>query len=173
MADAESLVVVTVVWGTKVTGRVLTPPAAEVTVIDDDGTVVATISVPSASRAPRGSVGRLVIAERVGLSVASLDDAWILNCPVASSNIACEMVTSSTKALSRMTVVEFGAVEVTRIAAGRACGSVGIIAAKNRPDTGSRVKAVVGIPTPLATRVASPAERAKTLTLALVAVVLE
>jgi hypothetical protein len=68
-------VVVVISCGTKFTGNVLDPPPEEVMVIDAEGTVVFTTSVPVASRVPNGSVGRLVLAESAGCREASLDDA--------------------------------------------------------------------------------------------------
>ena len=67
--------VVVIGCGTKVTGNVLDPPPEDVTVMDDDGTVVFTTSVPVASNAPSGSVGRLVLAVSAGFREASLDIA--------------------------------------------------------------------------------------------------
>ena len=75
LADADSVVVVVIGCGTKVTGSVLDPPLEDVTVIDDDGTVVLTTSVPFASKDPRGRAGRLVLAESAGCREVSLDDA--------------------------------------------------------------------------------------------------
>ena len=75
LADAKRFVVVVIGCGTKVTGNVLEPPPDDVTVIDDEGTVVFTTSVPVASSVPNGRVGRLVLAESVGFREASLDDA--------------------------------------------------------------------------------------------------
>ena len=67
--------VVVIGCGIKVTDIVFVPPAADVTVIDDEGTVVSTTSVPVASKVPNGWVGRLVLAESVGRSDASLEVA--------------------------------------------------------------------------------------------------
>ena len=93
--------------------------------------------------------------------------------PLASSKVASKTVTSSTNELSLTTGVEFGAVAVTRMDEGSVFGSVGSIAAKKRPETASFVIVVVGIPAPVTTNVASPDERAKTLTLAVTGDVLE
>jgi hypothetical protein len=152
---------------------VVDPPAEDVTVIDDDGTVVFTTSVPVASKAPNGCVGRLVLAERVGFREPSLEVACMARTPLASSKCALVTVTSSTKLLSLTTGMEFGADAVTRTNAGRVVGSVGRIDAKNRPEMASLVIVVVGIPSPVAIKVASPDERAKILTFAVAGAVLE
>lgn len=172
-ADVDTFVIVVIGCGTKVTGSVLEPPPEDVTVIDADGTVMFTARVPVVSSAPRGSVGRLVLAESVGLIEASLDVALILNIPLVSSKRALSTVTSSTSALSLVIVVELGAAAVTRINAGRAVASVGRIVAKNLPEIGSLVRVVGGIPRPVAVRVASPDERANTLIFAVAGAVLE
>lgn len=75
LADADSVVVVVIGCGTKVTGNVAEPPPEDATVIDEDGTVVFTTSVPVASSVPNGRVGRLVLADSIGFREASLDDA--------------------------------------------------------------------------------------------------
>lgn len=67
--------VVVIGCGTKITGNVADPPLDDVTVIEDDGTVVFTTRLPVASKAPKGSIGRLVLAERVGFRETSLDVA--------------------------------------------------------------------------------------------------
>ena len=75
LAEVESVVVVVIGCGTKVTGSVLAPPADDITEIEDEGTVVFTTSAPVASSVPSGSVGRLVLAESVGFADKSLDSA--------------------------------------------------------------------------------------------------
>lgn len=77
--------VVVIGCGIKVTDIVCVPPKADVTVIDEEGTVVANMSVPVASKVPNGWVGRLVLAESMGLNEASLEVAWMARTPLASS----------------------------------------------------------------------------------------